>query len=239
MDLLPGFCAGVARVTVSYPVDYVRTLQQASNLHLRAAWAAVGNPTQLYRGAGLAFVAVPCERAVQFAAFEAANRHGFGPLGCALAGAGGALAVSTWVQPLLTQRIVHGVSLRDAVARIATKPKVLTLAAGTELLRTSLASTAYLYAYGHLRAALPEYAATKTLAPATQGAVAGVGASLLALCLVYPLETQRIRLHAGAGTLHGWHGLYRGVGLAAARTVPSAAVGMWVYETVRRAMVPQ
>jgi hypothetical protein len=227
-ELLPGFCAGLARVAVSYPVDYVRTRQQAGNVKLRAAWLSVVNIRQLYCGASLSFVSVPCERAVQFAAFEHGNQRGYGPFGSALIGAAAATTVSGLVQPILAQRIVHGASLVEALRRMRAMPAAVGRGTVVELLRAGIGATIYLYMYGRFRAASDGTRA--------HGAVAGVGASMTTILATYPLETLRIRVHAGTAAMHGLCGLYKGVGLAIVRTVPSAAFGMWVYETVRAAV---
>lgn len=208
MDLLPGIASGLARVLVSYPVDYVRTLQQRNGCSLTDAWRASGGKTglHLYRGSTSAFVSVPLERGIQMAVFE----H-FGAVPAALA----STLVGAPLQAVVARKVT-----RAAGAALPPWRSLLT-ATAPEAMRGFIASTAYLSTYGRARAAD---------APAP---LAGALAGMVAITVGYPLETLRIRLHVDGlkGMCRG--GWWAGLPVAVARTVPSSAVGMTVYEFVR------
>jgi hypothetical protein len=217
--LLPGFAQGVARVAVSYPFDALRTFMQAHNVPLRAAMRHIPLRT-LYRGASTAFVAVPVDRSIQFALLET---HGV--LAATCAGA----ACSVVAQSLTAVSVLQRVSPRRAFAHLSTHRAACTRAAAFEAVR----------AFGGTLVFLTTWQAARRGTDAQNYAVtisAGVFANLVAISVVYPLDTLRVRALAEARSAATFSVLYRGIPLAWARCIPSSVAGMAAYSAVKDAL---
>ena len=245
VSLLPGLAQGITRVAVSYPVDFVRTHQQAQNISLKEALAvckvnSVRNIPSLYKGAAVVFASTGFDRAVQFAVYEACLRKDW-PVSVSAAVAGGATLVSSIIaQSVVTKRIINGSSVRGGFNSTIFHAKTTVLSTVPEICRNWLAGTVYLGVYGSLRQR-KKYVDNKI--PLLDTASNGIISSLCAITIAYPFETIRIRMHANSKEMQPLRSLaqcpmlYRGIGLALARTIPSAGLGMCVYEHVKQILV--
>ena len=231
--LLPGVAMGLVRVAVSYPVDFVRTRQQAGNMTLTSALKGLTRPWHLYRGASLSFLAVGVERGVQLGVFEwARGGGGLGPGAAAAIASAATCMLSVGVQATLVRHIVHGTPVAAAGSAVlgpALRPTLTTL--GPEVIRTWGSGTLFLGIYGYLKDT--GYHPT----------AAAVVANWTCLLVMYPLETLRVRAHAegvspvaAARSLQaqGVRALYRGLPLAFARALPSTAAGFTVYDWAKQ-----
>jgi hypothetical protein len=217
--LLPGFAQGVARVAVSYPFDALRTFMQAHNAPLRAAMRHIPLRT-LYRGASTAFVAVPIDRSIQFALLET---HGVLAATCASA------ACSVVAQSLTAASVLQRVSPRRAFAYLFTHRTAFARAAALEAARAFCGTLVFLTTWQGVGRVTDTQTYATTIC-------AGVFANLVAISVVYPLDTLRVRAVAEARSAVTVSGLYRGIPLAWARCIPSSVAGMAAYSAVKAAL---
>ncbi len=225
-SLLPGFASGLVRVTVSYPFDFVRTRQQALNTPLTTTLRSV-KWSGVFGGYWIAALGVSTERAVQFALMEHGLAAGYDKVVLGAAAGFFSACFGTCYQTVLSRRIVFGNSVRDASRHIFTR--LTAFSAAPEFGRSWLGSTIYLSTYVRLRE-------LNTMNGTWAPAVNGVLASWAAITATYPLETLRVRMQTTSSLMAMAMGLpsfYKGLPLALLRTVPSASLGMFVYESLQ------
>lgn len=70
----------------------------------------------------------------------------------------------------------------------------------------------------------------------TKDLVAGGAAGFTVDISIFPIDTVKTRLQAKAGFIGsgGFHGLYRGLGIVSAGSIPGSAVFFSIYEGIRR-----
>ena len=233
-QLLPGFVQGAVRVLISYPFDYVRThLQMQQTVTPRAFLKSAARPNlrQAYVGVGVPLTVVPVDRALQFAIFERLRDRP------AIAAATSSLFSAIYGIPAnyLGTRIITrtaNMSVRTVMRDFFTQGfRGMYRGGPQDFARTFTAGFLHMGAYGLLREQVPTRYHNYFMF--------GILSSLATWSIVYPLDTWRVLKQTrkdGTGPIKpvGISGAYRGFSVLAARTLPSAGIGMWVYEAVRK-----
>ena len=77
-NLLPGFCQGITRVTISYPFDVIKINMQKlifKNTIESITHIYKNDPYKFYRGSFLSYTSVSLERSIQFYFLEKMNKQ--------------------------------------------------------------------------------------------------------------------------------------------------------------------
>jgi hypothetical protein len=227
--LLPGFLQGITRVLISYPFDYVRLhLQMNQTMSLRS-YVTTSSLTfrQAYRGCSVPLTVVPIDRALQFALFEHLKERP------AVAAAVGSLFSAVYAVPAnyLSTLLITGKTIEGGLRGFLSQGRTMYRGGLPDFTRSFSGGFLYMWAYGTLRERIPTDKHNYFLF--------GIASSLFSWSIVYPLDTLRVlkqteATHRAPVSLRG---AYRGFLLLAARTLPSAGAGMWVYETSRRSLL--
>lgn len=250
MDLIPGFCQGVARVLISYPFDALKVFSQTNN---QRPWVnlkhhIIKNPSIFYRGVGVPLVTVSLDRAIQYKYFEEL-RSTYNPY---LVGAGMGLLSSLLSVPM--QFITSNILLMTK-SEFGSLPKYITTylrsngliglykGYSIEVPRSALATSVYLGTYGNLRQHLAQ---SSNLPTQWETMLYAIVASWTSWIVAFPLDTIRTLYQVdttGAQSLNktisqryrtmGAASFWRGLTPVLLRTTPSSVVGMIVYESVR------
>lgn len=210
----------------------------------------------LYAGASVSFVNVGLDRAVQFGVFEQLlKKHKLTPWQGAACTSAVSLLYNLPFQNIITQVIVNNKDSRSAITHLLrsyVRNGKFTLQNthrgwSAELCRAYISPFVYLGVYASLRDATQNGDLRISL---TQAAAFGVVSNLTCWAVTYPLDTVRVMIqsrkeqvfHARKNELQEMfhllkttrtRTLYRGLPIVLARTVPSASIGMVVYEYVR------
>lgn len=232
MDFLPGFAQGVVRVLISYPFDYVRTHLQAGTTN---TWRSIPLGAAAYRGVSIPLLTIPIDRALQFGIYERCQRRGYSQMASSFLATLLSSVYSVPANFLQTQVMLN--SKRQAKDQVAlTFANMSFRGYGADTARAFASSFLYLSTYGLLRNNVPQEHHNYFLF--------GVASSSIMWSVVYPLDTLRVlrqtaTRHTSYISLlrqHSCRGLYRGLPLVLARSVPSSGFGMLTYEFMRECL---
>jgi hypothetical protein len=230
LHLVPGFCQGLIRVFVSYPFDIVKVHMQTHPVTmidcLRDFWK--NDKFKFYRGSSISFCVVPVDRSLQYFMYERLNKH-VNPF------------VSGWIVGTVSG--IYNVPVQSIISNLALtkdKPKlqmfvntfvkengVKHMYKGTrvEILRLAAFTSLYLGIYGYLRRRDENM-------PFMNGVITSISSWLI----MFPIDTMRTRVQTSEQTYKtiSYQNMYRGLLPVLLRTVPSAGLGMYVYEHTRK-----
>jgi len=255
LNLLPGFLQGLVRVVISHPVDYVRTHIQkgdgprALTYYFMEARARGLDWTHVFRGIKFPLLVVPFDRAISYWAYEAMRAHQVGSFASALLVAGCTTAYQTPLQMVCAHYVLgqRNVPIIEFMRRFELRS--LWRGMGVEYVRGVMGSTVFMGTYGALRDQARELNMDGKF-PLWASMICAVGAGTATWTVTYPVETLRLEHQTRPAspsvwatlrhrvTTQGPASLYRGISLVYIRSAPSAAIGMFVYELVRRAVSP-
>ena len=243
IKLLPGFGQGIARVAISYPFDVLKIhMQKLYHPTTLSTFKYIihTDPFKLYRGSSLAFALFSTERALQFYYLEKTTIEKQNPLFSALK-----LALIGTIYNLPVQYILTNIAIDNKhVLRIQYKEKVSTLINRVykgylaESTRSILGTSIYFGSYLKMR----QLTNNDKLFTPFIGAASGICVWLV----TFPLDTIRTECQSTMSKINllqlvtnriknnGVQSLYRGISPVLFRTVPSSAIGMMIYEWLRK-----
>jgi solute carrier family 25 carnitine/acylcarnitine transporter 20/29 len=239
-SLIPGFMQGITRVTISYPFDVMKINMQ--KMHYNSTFSAFkhifkNDTFKFYRGASLLYTTIGIERSLQFYFLEKFNKQGKNPL------------YSSFV--ISTLNSIYTVPIQFITTNISNNKTNM----GTykyikyvyqnkinpykgyfiEMPKNILASTIYYTTYYNIRNYFGE---NKYFAP-YYGAISGISVWLI----IFPIDTIRtenitnnkpiINIIKDRIKINGYSSFYLGLSPVLFRTIPSASIGMFVYEYFR------
>lgn len=240
--MIPGFMQGVTRVTISYPFDVVKV--QLQNMHYTNTVSAFKtiiktDPFKLYRASLLTYTTVGIERSLQFYYLEKLNKKNINPLYSSLLISTVNSVYNVPVQ-YITTNIINNKSPSSTVPFIRNlyKNKINPYKGYfIETPKNILAATIYFSSYYKIRNTFGEH---KYLAP-YYGAISGISVWLV----IFPIDTIRTEFTTQKGNKNipniiierykhfGLKSFYFGLTPVLFRTIPSSAIGMFVYEYCR------
>ena len=232
---------------------------------LRSVYAE-GGAAAFFRGNGANVLKVAPETATKFLVFDAAKKWLSADAGSPTVGerfAAGAVAGATAqaaVYPLEVAKTRLAVSAPGAYAGTFDCLRSVAATDGVRgLFRGLGASLGGIIPYAGIDLMVMSLLKDRVAASCeAQGTEPGVGtllacgatSSVVAMAATYPLNLVRTRMQlGGAGNrspadvvrstlrAEGWRGLYRGVGVNAAKVLPSTAISYAVYESAKRALL--
>jgi hypothetical protein len=238
MDLLPGFCQGVARVLVSHPFDYIRLYLQTNTVNSIYDFFQKNRITTLYRGVGIPLTTVPIDRAIQFKIYEELNNYNLSPF------ISGSLCGTTSVLFTLPSSYIcnnyvlkkNESNLLKFMKHVFKNPIQLYNGFKPELIRSVIGTSIYLGSYGKMR----EYYGNDLYQSVINGSVAGWSV----WTITYPIETIKVeqqlnnlgikQILYNRISKYGILNLWKGILPIYFRTLPSSVIGMVVYEEVKK-----
>lgn len=241
-NIIPGFMQGITRVTVSYPFDVVKI--QLQNMHYNNTVSAFKNiiktdPFKLYRASLLTYTTVGIERSFQFYYLEKLNNKKINPFYSSLLISTINSAYNVPVQ-FITTNIINNknpIKTWQFIKNIYIKKINPYKGYFIETPKNIVASTIYFSSYYTLRNRFGDH---KYFAP-YYGAISGINVWLI----IFPIDTIRTEFTTQKNNKNLWpiitsrfknHGLksfYLGLTPVLVRTIPSSAMGMFVYEYCR------
>jgi hypothetical protein len=241
MDFLPGLLSGLTRVTISYPFDYIRVyLQKNEYPNIRSYFKSNGyNPLKLYRGIKYPLSIVPFDRAITFKFYEDLNKRKINPYWSSFLVSMVTCIYGVPLQSINTNYILSNshVSYLEFLKRY--RANFVYRSFLIEYSRLVIGSTIYMGTYGNLRKITPEDKKYHMLN--------GMLANMFLWTIVYPLDTLRTEHSTTKLSIlqtiqqrikkHKIRSFYSGIGLVYIRTIPSASIGMLVYELARNMIV--
>ncbi len=241
-QLIPGLLQGITRVTISYPFDVIKTNMQ--KLYFKTTKETLSNivktdPFKLYRGSSLSYCSVGVERSIQFYLLEKMNKK-YNPYINSFIVSIFSSIYNIPVQYLTTNIAISENKVKDIRQYIKILHKNKTNFYKGYLLETTkgqIGSTIFGGSYYMLRNKFGE----KTWYSPIYGGISG----LIVWSIIFPLDTIRTEYQTITDknkTIKdiliqkkqvGISSLYRGITPVFIRTIPSASIGMYVYEKVR------
>jgi solute carrier family 25 carnitine/acylcarnitine transporter 20/29 len=237
-NLLPGFCQGITRVTISYPFDVIKVNMQKlifKNTIESVTHIYKNDPYKFYRGSFLSYTSVSLERSIQFYCLEKMNKNNNNPYVNGLILALFSSIYNVPVQFLTTNIALTNSKQYNTINYIKSLNKNLFYKGiGLEISRSIINTTIFNGTYFYLR---NTYGENTKLAP-LYGAISGISFWLI----TFPLDTLRTEYQSSTHSLKqiiinksnsGLTTFYRGLTPVLIRTIPSASCGMYVYELVK------
>lgn len=224
MDFLPGFISGLARVIISYPFDYIK-LHYQTNKKLDLKKITVKN---LYRGATLPFFTVPIDRAITFYLYEKFKKMEYSNI------------VSSLLVNLFSN--IYNVPIQIYNINQILKNKIPTnnLYRGLpiEYLKNILGGTIFLWSYDKTK----DFSITKS--NILNGLISGSLASIVNWSIIYPIDTIKTLVQTKIDETYikiirkriaeeGFLSFYRGISIMYLKSIPSASIGMLMYELIK------
>ena len=240
--LLPGFLQGLTRVTISYPFDVIKTNMQKLNYYTTKDTIFNNiktDPFKLYRGSSLSYCSVSIERSIQFYLLEKLNKK-YNPYINSFIVSIFSSIYSIPIQYLTTNIAVSKDKITNIRLYINSLYKNKTNFYKGYILETckgQLGSTLFGGSYYMLRNKFGD----KTWFSPIYGGISG----LIVWSIIFPLDTIRTEYQTITDkniTIKdiliqkkriGIRSLYRGITPVFIRTIPSASIGMYVYEQSR------
>jgi hypothetical protein len=220
LDYLPGFFQGVTRVLISYPFDYFRIFKQ-TNTEINY-FKEIKN-LNFYKGLSFPLICVPIDRAITFNLYEKFKKENYSTIECSFYPS---IISSIYMTPinLINTNYIY---LKEKPLNLVLKEnfnKNIFRGLSIEVLRNNLSSMVYLYTYKKLSENFNN--------PFINGSIS----SFILWTLFYPLDTIKVRKFVNNKNYlniikeNSFRSLYNGIGLVYLRTIPSAGLGMLVYE---------
>lgn len=240
LSLIPGFLQGTTRVTISYPFDYIRVYLQKNKYKTPLEFLKKNNYNvkSLYRGIKYPLSIIPLDRAITFKLYEDFNKK-YNPLYSSFIVSLITCIYNVPLQSINTNYILLNQNKKyfQFIKELTTqyKSSFVFKSYSVEYSRLVLGSTLYMGIYGNLRNITPNEKKYHMMN--------GITTNLITWTCLYPLDTIRVEHQSNNKKLfdtiknkyktQGIRSFYKGISLVYIRTVPSAALGMLVYETAR------
>jgi hypothetical protein len=224
LDYLPGFFQGVTRVLISYPFDYFRIFKQTNTA---IDYSKEIKKFNFYKGISFPLVSVPIDRAITFNLYEKLKKENYSTMECSFYPS---ILSSIYMTPinLINTNYIY---LKEKPLTLVLKEnfnKNIFRGLSIEVLRNNLSSMVYLYTYKKLSDNFNN--------PFINGAIS----SFTLWTLFYPLDTIKVKKFVNNKSYlnilkeNSFSSLYNGIGLVYLRTIPSAGLGMLVYENSKK-----
>jgi hypothetical protein len=236
MELIPGFLQGVTRVIISYPFDYIRTNIQTQKNTSIAQYIKQHNLSlkDAYRGCTLQLVSVPIDRSIQFFLFERFLKK-YSVLTSSITSSIISSIYSVPINLLSTIIIAKNQSFTKASIINFIKDKKYYTGYGADLSKSFLGAVLYTTIYGNLRQSISKENHNYF--------IFGVLSSIGSWCFIYPFDTIRVIKQTSSLSYIDiikttpTRNLYAGFSIVLMRSMPSAGIGMLVYEKSRQLLL--
>lgn len=239
MDLLPGFAQGITRVIISYPFDVIKVKMQKNKTTTYDCFKKyIKNDRKIFfRGIGIPLITVSIERSISFKLYEKMNKK----INPYVSGLLTSIVFSPINVPMqyLTNNIIHYEKKKYGQFIINEfKSKKIFNGYISEVSRCMIGSTLYLGTYGNIRKYVPNNNIGFS--------ISGIIASLSSWIVIFPLDTirtdfQTSKIKCNYKNLiyyrynkYGILSFWRGITPIFMRSIPSSAIGMIVYENVKK-----
>jgi solute carrier family 25 carnitine/acylcarnitine transporter 20/29 len=224
LDYLPGFFQGITRVLISYPFDYFRIFKQTNT---EINYYKEIKKFNFYKGLSFPLVSVPIDRAITFNLYEKLKKENYSTVECSFYPS---IFSSIYMTPinLINTNYIY---LKEKPLKLVLKEnfnKNIFRGLSIEVLRNNLSSMVYLYTYKKLSDNFNN--------PFINGSIS----SFTLWTLFYPLDTIKVKKFVNNKSYlnilkeNSFRSLYNGIGLVYLRTIPSAGLGMLVYENSKK-----
>lgn len=224
LDYLPGFLQGITRVLISYPLDYFRIFKQTNT---EINYAKEIKNFNFYKGLSFPLLSVPIDRAITFNLYEKLKKENYSTIECSFYPS---IISSIYMTPinLINTNYIY---LKEKPLNTILKEnfnKNIFRGLSVEVLRNNLSSMVYLYTYKKLSDNFNNHF------------INGAISSFTLWTLFYPLDTIKVRKFVNNKSYlniireNSFRNLYNGIGLVYLRTIPSAGLGMLVYENSKQ-----
>jgi hypothetical protein len=223
-EYIPGFLQGLTRVCISYPFDYVRIFLQINN---KDNISTILKSNNLYRGLYIPLLSVPIDRAITFKIYETLKNNNKTSFECALYPSILSSVYMTPINIINYNFIYYKQTLFNTIKNsIKTNMYRGNIA---ELSRNISSSTLFLMSYNYLSKNNADY-------PIINGSIS----SIIMWSILYPLDTIKTKKFIENKTYTDIFkntkplNYYRGFSMVALKAVPSAGIGMFVYEKFKK-----
>jgi len=224
LEYLPGFLQGITRVLISYPLDYFRVFKQTNTL---INYSKEIKNFNFYKGLSFPLISVPIDRAITFNLYEKFKKDNYSSIECSFYPS---VISSIYMTPinLINTNYIY---LKEKPLKLVLKDnfnKNIFRGLSIELLRNNLSSVVYLYTYKKLSDNFNN--------PFINGSIS----SFTLWTLFYPLDTIKVHKFINNKSYltilreNTFISLYNGISLVYLRTIPSAGLGMLVYENSKK-----
>ena len=221
--LLPGYLQGITRVLISYPFDYIRIYKQTGKeINIKHEIQTLG----LYRGILLPIIVNPFDRAISFYIYEYLKKNNYSRTEISLYPT---IISSMYMTPIniLNSNYIYnkGFSYKHLFKNEIKKNFYRGNA--IEIFRNGISSFLFLYVYNLNIAKDNSF-------------INGIISSLCMWSIVYPLDTIKTNKFVN-NTSYTYIlqntkliNYYRGIYLVYLKSIPSAGIGMYVYEYTKK-----
>lgn len=241
--LIPGFCQGLTRVTISYPFDVLK-IQMQKLLYKNNIEAIKDivktDPFKFYRGSIISYSSVGIDRSIQFYLAEKLNKKYNSYINGIIISIIGSI-YNVPAQFLTTNIALYNKKSMSFTKNIKNIYKSNSIYKGyiLEMIKNQIGSAIFMGTYYVLRNNFGD----KTQNAPIYGAISGF--SLWPI--IYPIDTIRTEYQTSKDTVKniiynrynkfGLFSFYKGMMPVLFRTIPSASLGMLVYEHVRSKVI--
>jgi len=241
--LIPGFCQGLTRVSISYPFDVVKVQMQKLlyKNNLDAIKDIIKTDAfKLYRGSSISYTSVGVDRSIQFYLAEKLNKKNNSYINGIIISIIGSI-YNVPAQFLTTNIALYNNKSLSFNSNLKNIYKSNPIYKGyfLEMTKNQIGSAIFMGTYYILR---NNYGDKKQYAP-IYGALSG----LSLWPIIYPIDTIRTEYQTSKETIRniityrynkfGILSFYNGMLPVLFRTIPSASIGMLVYENVRSKVI--
>lgn len=223
-DYIPGYLQGFTRVCISYPFDYIRIFLQVNNKE--SISQVIKKSNNLFRGLSIPLLSVPFDRAISFNIYETLKTKNYNKFECA---AYPSILSSIYMTPINIINYNYIYYKQNIFSTIkANIGKNIYRRNLVELTRNASSSSLFLLSYNYL--------STNNQNHLLNGSVS----SIVMWSIMYPLDTIKTKKFIENKTYKDIFtntkllDYYRGFGLIMLKTIPSAGIGMFVYENSKR-----
>ena len=221
-EYIPGYLQGITRVLISYPFDYIRIFLQVNN---KDNITKIINTNNLYKGVSIPLLIVPIDRAITFKIYETLKSKKYNNIECALYPS---ILSSIYMTPI--NNINYNYIYYKKNIRLTIKNSIThNIYRGNiaELTRNISSSSLFLMNYNYLSSISNNHFFN------------GILTSIMMWTILYPLDTIKTKKFIENKTYIDifkntkMYEYYRGISIVFLKTIPSAGIGMVVYENTK------
>jgi hypothetical protein len=222
-EYIPGYLQGITRVLISYPFDYIRIFLQINN---KDNIKQIIKANNLYKGVSIPLIIVPIDRAITFKLYETLKSKKFNNIECALYPS---ILSSIYMTPInnINYNYIYYkkniyLTIKNSVSHNIYRGNIV------ELTRNISSSSLFLFNYNYISSIN------------NNSFINGIFASSMMWVVVYPLDTIKtkkfienkkyIDIFKHTKIIE----YYRGINIVILKTIPSAGIGMFVYENTKK-----